>query len=104
MAEATAAVAAARMAVAAVEDSTAVVAADFTEAVAPAAVGVTTAAGDSAAARAVVARLAGDDHLEAEDQGRLVFAAAHPAARADSLRGRAARSETAGRVPTASME
>jgi len=52
----------------------------------------------SGAARAV------GDHLAADDQRRLVFAAAHLVARVDSLRVRAARSEMAGRVPTASME
>ena len=40
----------------------------------------------------------------ADDQGRLVFAAAHPVARVDSLRVRAVRSEMAGRVPAASTE
>jgi hypothetical protein len=114
MAGATAVVAAASMVEVAVEDSTAVVAGDFTEAVARAAVAVSTeaaarvvddhSAADSAAARAVVARLAVEDHLAADDQGRLVFAAAHLVARVDSLRVRAVRSEMAGRVPTASME
>jgi len=98
MAAAMAAGAAGPTAVAAVEDSTGVVAADFTEAVAPAAVAVSTVAAVSAAARAVDARLAADD------QGRLVFAAAHPAARVEWLRVRAVRLETAGRAPTASME
>jgi len=91
-------VAAGPMAVAAVEDSTAAVAVDFTEAVARAAVAVSTVAAVSAAGRAADARLAEDD------QGRLVFAAGHPVARADSLRVPAARSGTAGHVPTASME
>lgn len=114
MAVAMGAVAAARMAVAAVEDSTAVVAGDFTEVVAPPAVAVSTeaadravdghTAADSAAARAAGDHLGADARLAADDQGRLVFAADHLVARAASRRVRTVRSETAGRVPMASMD
>ena len=58
----------------------------------------------SGAARAADDRLAAEDLLAGDDQGRLVFAVAHLVARVDSLRVRAVRSEMAGRVPTASME
>jgi len=111
--------AAVSMAVAAVEDSTAVVAGDFTEVVAPAAAAVSMAAGraadDHSAAVADLSAVSGaapaagdlsaaEDLLAGDDQGRLVFAAAHLVGRVDLLRVPAARSVTAGRAPTASME